>query len=843
MASMGPMELMMIFLMGFGGGLPLGLPPAELDPVLAQVAPEECLAYFTWSGVAAPDPQSANHTERLLAEPEVQMLVREVKQRVIASLTREAGGGKEAQAIRDVAEVAESVLTSPTAMFLTQFAIGPSGPQVTGGAVVSLGERAAEIERRIQAIQKMALAGAPLESRGGWTALPAPTGAPTVEWGLKNGYLVVGVGRGEADRIVGRMTSEAPAWLADLRKRFPVERPASLAYADLGRILKMAGGLGGSEARSAIAALGLENVQTLAVVTGLDGKDCLSRTLITFDGPPEGAWKLMSARPLSVEDLAVVPRGASQVMAARLDPAAVLDAVLEAAEKVDPDVRAEIEDGFREIEAELGFSPRRDVLAALGDTWRFYTSPDDGMFFTNLVTVADVRDVAALRKANAILVRLFRAAEREIDPDEFYFRRATIGQFEFAGETVYYVKPLGFGSGPFCPAWCILDEQFVFASYPQGIKSHLRWRAAGSPGGTIADLPAAAALAALDPAPVMLSYQDTAESFKTLYPFVQMFGTFMLAELAREGIDLDVSILPSASSMVRHMRPGTSTLRRTEDGVLMESRQTLPIGGGGVAAMPVVAVAAMAESLRFDELPSPQNLSINNLKQIGLAMHNYHDSYRGFPAAAAPMKEGQPPVSWRVRVLPFIEEAALYEEYRFGEPWDSEHNKKLLAKMPSVYRAPGSKAAADGKTNYLAVAGEGLALSPKESSAISEILDGTSHTAMVVEVADEKAVPWTKPADFAPDEKDPLAGLVGLRRRGFLAVFCDGSVSLLSKKAPPEALKAVFTRAGGEIVDVEELEGGSSRSADRLEDDIRKVMEKEEAGEGAVEEELVPSAP
>jgi hypothetical protein len=73
---------------------------------------------------------------------------------------------------------------------------------------------------------------------------------------------------------------------------------------------------------------------------------------------------------------------------------------------------------------------------------------------------------------------------------------------------------------------------------------------------------------------------------------------------------------------------------------------------------------------------------------------------------------------------------------------------------------------------------------------------------MVVEVADESAVIWTKPGDFAPKKDKPLQGLVGLRPGGFLAGFADGSVRFLADSIEADVLKALFTKSGGEAVKV-----------------------------------------
>jgi hypothetical protein len=91
--------------------------------------------------------------------------------------------------------------------------------------------------------------------------------------------------------------------------------------------------------------------------------------------------------------------------------------------------------------------------------------------------------------------------------------------------------------------------------------------------------------------------------------------------------------------------------------------------------------------------------SVNNLKQIALALNNYHDTYKAFPAAVQ-IGPKDVPHSWRISILPFLESFPLYERYRLDEPWDSEHNKTLLPEMPAVLRAP--DAAPDSfHTSYL----------------------------------------------------------------------------------------------------------------------------------------------
>jgi hypothetical protein len=214
---------------------------------------------------------------------------------------------------------------------------------------------------------------------------------------------------------------------------------------------------------------------------------------------------------------------------------------------------------------------------------------------------------------------------------------------------------------------------------------------------------------------------------------------------------------------------------------------------GVLVALLLPAVQAAREAARRTQ-------SLNNLKQLALAMHNYHDTYRHFPAAYSTDAAGEPLLSWRVYLLPFLEEQTLFEQFRLDEPWDSPHNRQLIAQMPDVFRAPGSQLL-QGKTNYLGIRGEEMAfIAPKqagprpEGSRMADFTGGTSNTLMIVEASDAVAVEWTRPADYEPNEAQPAAGLVGLRPGGFQAAFADGSVRMISSEIDPAMLMRLYRK-------------------------------------------------
>jgi hypothetical protein len=191
--------------------------------------------------------------------------------------------------------------------------------------------------------------------------------------------------------------------------------------------------------------------------------------------------------------------------------------------------------------------------------------------------------------------------------------------------------------------------------------------------------------------------------------------------------------------------------------------------------------------------------SANNMHQIGQAMYAHNDANGTLPAVANFDKQGKPLMSWRVHILPYIEQAELYKQFKLDEPWDSDNNKKLIAKMPKVFANPDSpKLAADGKTTYLLpVHKEAVFTGDKTGISIARIKDGASNSLMLVDAADDAAVIWTKPDDLKLDPKAPAKGLAARHKDSYLVLFADGQVKLLPKKIDNDALWLLFMSASG----------------------------------------------
>jgi hypothetical protein len=201
-----------------------------------------------------------------------------------------------------------------------------------------------------------------------------------------------------------------------------------------------------------------------------------------------------------------------------------------------------------------------------------------------------------------------------------------------------------------------------------------------------------------------------------------------------------------------------------------------------------------------------RQITQNNLKMIGLAFHNYHGEHGAFPVGVAD-KSGNLGLSWRVALLPYLEQGNLFKQFKLDEPWDSESNKKLIDKMPKFYAAP-QQQPTSGYTFYRSFSGQGAIMPPVTQRAqagqtilgtkIFAIPDGTSNTLLVAEAAEP--VIWTKPDDlpFTPGKPPKLGG--GVFGDGFNAVLCDGSPRFIPITVDPKTLSNMIQINDGQIV-------------------------------------------
>ncbi len=181
----------------------------------------------------------------------------------------------------------------------------------------------------------------------------------------------------------------------------------------------------------------------------------------------------------------------------------------------------------------------------------------------------------------------------------------------------------------------------------------------------------------------------------------------------------------------------------------------------------------------------------NKMRQVAIAAHNFHDVEQKFPPGGRPNSRdanGRMHLSWRVHLLPYLEELELYRQFHFDEPWDSEHNKKLLNLMPDVYAL--NQDLPPGMTDVIAPFGQDTLFGDSQTKAIKDIVDGTSNTAMFFEASPEHAVPWTKPDDFKfdPDAEDAMQRFGQPDMESFIMAMADASIRNQAKSTSAEII-------------------------------------------------------
>lgn len=204
-----------------------------------------------------------------------------------------------------------------------------------------------------------------------------------------------------------------------------------------------------------------------------------------------------------------------------------------------------------------------------------------------------------------------------------------------------------------------------------------------------------------------------------------------------------------------------------------------------------ILVALLLPAVQQARQAARRMQSSNNMKQIGLALHNYHDTYGTFPPAYIPDENGKPMHSWRVLILQFVEEHEIYDRYDFNKAWDHPDNMAVTRQMPYAYQSPLMVApqTAQGLTPYVAVSAPDTVLGQAEGSRFQNIIDGTSNTVVALENY-SRPVFWAEPTDISPDQI--MAQYKRILDSAYpvpLVLMADGSVMTVSSSTSPQAFE------------------------------------------------------
>ncbi|MEI8018098.1 MAG: DUF1559 domain-containing protein [Schlesneria sp.] len=773
---------------------------------LGRLAASKPVFFLASNGWQKPQPGSTNKTEQLWAEESVQQFFQQLSDEIQATLKHKAEGDKAlSQLASTFPVILKAAIKHPLAISLNSFTTDTE-PEINLALVIDTESDAAQVREAFEKIIKLAPPSGPeqlleeiiegtkfFHMRGDGSKQNAKL---IPRFGMLDSYLIFTMGpKTTADVIKSiRSTEKSPVWLEAMLSDAKVDRPSLAVHVDVNAILMTIDSLiADPQVRAVLDETGVMAVKRITSVSGLDSVGTASKFVIETSGTPKGALAFFPVKPLSPQDLKGIPANPANATAIRFDLKQAVEGVLKIVDKADPMPRQQFNQFDLQSEQMLGFSIKGDLLEAFGDVWCWYVSGSEagGGFVPGLVVSATVRDVQKLTKVQDAVVTRAKETLKRMGPQS----PASLHEFT-ARQVKGYRVQLNNLPVPVAPAWVITKDQFVLGVSPQLVTAHLTSASATT---SLADNPDIQAAFKRNPKSVMVSYHDPRPDIQGLYTLFNMFSPVLLGQLQQQGIEFNFPPLPPYSDIDPHLGPNITTFSRETNGWSSESHAVLPTISASPATVAVV-IALLLPAVQQAREAARRTQAKNQLKQIGLGMFNHESKYRQFPPRAALSKNGKPGLSWRVKILEFIDED-LYKQFHMDETWDSEHNNALISRMPAIYASPNDDdLTKQGKTRYIVLKGKGTLFDGESGPKIRDVTDGTSNTIMAVEARADHAVIWTKPDDLDVDFDVPITGLDDSRVGGFHALFADGTVRFLSTNIDRATLKALFTKSGGETV-------------------------------------------
>jgi len=235
-----------------------------------------------------------------------------------------------------------------------------------------------------------------------------------------------------------------------------------------------------------------------------------------------------------------------------------------------------------------------------------------------------------------------------------------------------------------------------------------------------------------------------------------------------------------------------------------------PVDKNAESAKQTPAVTTPATTTGTPVTPPVVNLKRNAVARTGTgsklgevykALELYANDNNGkYPPPYTKSAQGSPLLSWRVLILPYIEQQNLFNKFNQNEPWDGPTNKPLLSFMPKMYLSSGNYDVNTAfKTTFLAPVAKETIFSPAGGVTKNSVSDGLSNTILIADVDDDFATEWTRPVDLNVNAQNPALGLTNSNPAGFMALFGDGSVKVAPNRPLPNVW-AMFTIGGGEQI-------------------------------------------
>ncbi len=754
-------------------------PPGDRDEGVVNCAPEQCMAYLGWSSTAPYD-TTANPTEAYLGKPEIQASIEKLKNAILKFAKKNVGDSAQGQAI--LATQPDLFLKQPAAIFLSSLDI--ENKTGTGGAVMKLGELEANAKTLLEVMIDSAddvefatidVAGTPCYSF-------QPPQGPEVQVGIVKNYFLLAVGELSITDLLNNMKTKPPAWLQKIDQRIGIERPAFTSFVDISSIIEFFEQVEEAEPiaedenfrkfQAEVAKiLNLAEFDSLEYQSGMNSDGFNQVIHINHSAPDKGVLSFLSSAPFQKGDITSIPEDSSFASAIKIAPEqihAAVKKIVQASEDNELSLKgfSPYDTAMLEVRERFGLDLEKDVIEALEGTAYIYA--DRSLTSPKFVGAVRVKDPAQFAQTFETINAQLEKKLPEAGTD---FQRVQKKDQTFFEVTPQYSSPICYG---------LVDDTLYFCNSVRGIVSHIRKKNRDS--GKLVQTKQFMKFLDQGKAKgyqgmVGFSHYDLSVVIETGLPIASLF---LRDKLDRTIFDFTLEDLPSVEALVSGLRPTTSVIYRTDTGLAMRAINDLPIGydittSGVLIGMLLPAVQQVRAAARRVQ-------ALNNLRQMALALLNYESAHGHFPPAYTVDDDGNPLLSWRVTILPFLEQNELYQQFHLDEPWDSPHNRALADQMPEVFSHP-SYALTGNKTVFVAPVGEDSILSPgpidfpDKGNEIASITDGLSNTAMVTTVNEANAVVWTSPEDLAYNdlEDEQLTAAVSGYLSQTQTVLGDGS--------------------------------------------------------------------
>src|SRR5271157_3971814 len=571
------------------------------------------------------------------------------------------------------------------------------------------------------------------------------------------------------------------------------------------------------------AKAGFDGVKRIELQWGFQDEALMTLVRVVAPSPRRGVLAFFDQPTFDLRSLPPLPAGHPAFAVFSVDLARTYDQFVALVKATDPEGEQGVEAFENAIRGQFGLDLRNDLLKHLGPKLALYsqaTAPSPGgnpmaaimAAYTGVTLTFQVRDEGAVRRQLEVLIKginqvlVQRPAAAGGDPPQF--RKKDGPRTEYVLEFPPGSIPDG-PQGMLSPTIALDNEQLSISATSAAAEKALalvagpadkRWS------------PTDASVRVAERIPhnlMMLVITDPRETMpaviESLPAIVQALNTQMAqARGGRDGPEFNLRVdpqkLPRADQLRPLLFPASTSLTVDAQGIQILQREavpslTSPTTSGFLVGLLLPATQSAREAARRAQCS-------NNIKQIMLAMHNYHSANNSFPRDITD-KDGKPLLSWRVAILPYIEQAELYNKFKLDEPWDSPHNKELLKEMPPTFKCPSRVKPEPFTTTYRGFVGTGAMFETGQDIGIASIADGTSNTIAVAEASE--AVPWSKPADlpFDPQAKPSLYGAGSSHPGGFNCGFADGSVRYIKNSVDAIVFKALITRNGGEVLNAD----------------------------------------